>query len=233
MASPCGPPLKRSRFSQATTVTEKDARAIVKAAQDIPFPWTQSMPIKIYEWFNIISKAHNTLPEFTFVTALSTTACLMGPDAMISVRDTYSEPTNLFTVCMGPPGCGKSQAFRLAILDPFSDIGKKYQCMHHNYQWIYNETLDARSSEVLVDDYTRRGLFNHLMSHYGRALCAHEEMSALFDTIQKRQLELSGERQLYCRLYDAGKWTNVTGTYPRLTAHEKQNKQTNKKWVVH
>ena len=65
----------------------------------------------------------------------------------------------------------------------------------------------------MVDDYTRRGLFNHLLTHDGRALCAHEEMSALFDTIQKRQLELSGERQLYCRLYDAGKWTNVTGTY--------------------
>lgn len=69
----------------------------------------------------------------------------------------------------------------------------------------------APMSELLVDDYTRRGLFNHLLSHEGRALCAHEEMSALFDTIQKRQMELSGERQLFCRLYDAGKWTNITG----------------------
>ena len=66
-------------------------------------------------------------------------------------------------------------------------------------------------SEILVDDYTRRGLFNHLQSHESRALVAHDEMSALFDIIQKRQLELSSERQLYCRLYDAGKWTNITG----------------------
>ena len=69
----------------------------------------------------------------------------------------------------------------------------------------------APVSEILVDDYTRRGLFNHLLLHESTALCAPEEMSALFDTIQKRQLELSGERQLYCRLYDAGKWTNITG----------------------
>ena len=67
-------------------------------------------------------------------------------------------------------------------------------------------------SGIIVDDYTRRGLFNHLQLHNGRALCAYE-MSALFDIIQNRQLELSGERQLYCRLYDAGKWTNVTGVY--------------------
>ena len=48
--------------------------------------------------------------------------------------------------------------------------------------------------DMMVDYYTRRGLFNHLMTNDGRALCAHEEMSALFDTIQKRQLEISGER---------------------------------------
>ena len=60
-----------------------------------------------------------------FVTALSTTGCLMGPNSLISVRETYCEPTNMFTVCMGPPGCGKIQAFRLAILDPLNDVGKK------------------------------------------------------------------------------------------------------------
>jgi hypothetical protein len=76
------------------------------------------MPQKIADWFNTVAKAHNTLPEFMFVTALSTTAALMGPRSQISVRETYSEPSNLFTVCLGQPGSGKSQAFRLAILDP-------------------------------------------------------------------------------------------------------------------
>ena len=125
MASPSGPPLKRPRLN-STMVTESDARSILRAAQEVSFPWTESMPEEISKWFNIISKAHNTLPEFMFVTALSATACLMGPDSMISVRDTYSEPTNIFTVCMGPPGCGKSQAFRLAVLDPLSNIGKEF-----------------------------------------------------------------------------------------------------------
>lgn len=44
------------------------------------------------------------------------------------------------------------------------------------------------------------------------------EMSVLFDIIQKRQLELSGERQLYCRLYDAGKWTNITGNFTHFAS---------------
>lgn len=124
MASPSGPLLKRPRVSQPT-VKESDARSILRAAQEILFPWAQCMPEKISKWFNIIARAHNTLPEFIFVSALSTTACLMGPHTIISVRDTYFEPTNVFTVCMGQPGCGKSQAFRLSILDPLSEIGKK------------------------------------------------------------------------------------------------------------
>ena len=96
-------------------------------------------------------------------------------------------------------------------------------------------------SEIMVDNYTRRGLFNHLLTHNGRALCAHEEMSALFDTIQKRQLELSGERQLYCRLYDAGKWTNVTGVLSYSVMHTSsishvflqviKNKKANNSWT--
>ena len=65
-----------------------------------------------------------------FVTVLSTTACLMGPDTVISVRETYSEPTNMFTVCIGQPGCGKSQVFHLAILDPLQEVGKKI--IHYN-----------------------------------------------------------------------------------------------------
>lgn len=116
MATPPSAPLpKRPRFGQNIPVSEACARRILRSAQDIPFPWEQSMPEKISNWFTIVARAHNTLPEFIFVSALSTTACLMGPMASVSVRDQYSEPMNTYTVCMGPPGCGKSQAFRLAV----------------------------------------------------------------------------------------------------------------------
>ena len=131
MATPYAPISKRPRFSPYLSVPESDAIKILKSAQEIPFPWDSS---KISEWFSVVATAHNTLPEFMFVTALSATACVMGPDAFISVRDTYSEPTNMFTVCMGPPGCGKSQAFRLSILDSLSDLSKYFLYAHNGTQ---------------------------------------------------------------------------------------------------
>ena len=75
MATPCAPLPKRPRFSPYLTVQDADAIKILRSAQDIPFPWEQSMPEKISDWFTVVARAHNTLPEFVFVTALSTTAC--------------------------------------------------------------------------------------------------------------------------------------------------------------
>lgn len=43
------------------------------------------MPEKILGWFTVVSRALNTLPEFVFVTALSTTVYMMGPNAFTSV----------------------------------------------------------------------------------------------------------------------------------------------------
>lgn len=122
--SSTGPTPKRPKFSpHFSTISDVDAWKILRCAQEQLFPWQQCMPQKIADWFTTVAKAHNTLPEFMFVTALSTTAALMGPQSQISVREPYSEPPNLFTVCLGPPGSGKSQAFRLSIIDPLGQGG--------------------------------------------------------------------------------------------------------------
>ena len=98
----------------------------------------------------------------------------MGAESAVKVRGTYSEPTNIFTIFLAESGLGKTQAFRLSILDPLSELGPPF-------------------SQVLVDDYTRQGLFTHLMNQKQRALLACEEIQSFFDVIPKRQLELSGE----------------------------------------
>ena len=45
---------------------------------------------------------------------------------------------------------------------------------------------------------------------------AYDEISSFFDLIQRRQLDLNAERQLYCHLYDAGIWSKVTGKFTPL-----------------
>ena len=65
----------------------------------------------------------------------------------------------------------------------------------------------------LVQDFTWRGLFQHLKVHDGRALLAHSEMSSSYDLILKKHQEAQGERQLFCRLYDGtAEWALTSAT---------------------
>ena len=185
------PPIKRL-FSSSSHITHEDVSKVVLDAQSVSFPWNDAVPKKIHTWFETYAKSHNTAPEYVLIGALVTTAAIMGPKSFVKVRQTYQEPTNLYAICVGFPGSGKSQAYRMTVSEPLL-------------------ALEPPFSNMLVDDYTKRGLFKHLQRHDGRALLAHEEMGAFFDLVQKRQLEGNAERQLYCRLYDRGQWVTSTG----------------------
>lgn len=193
MATPPSAKRLRLRSPLAPSPSHQDLTAkVISEAQSIPFPWNEAVPDKVKKWYEAFAKSHNTAPEYVFIGTLVTTAALMGPKSFVKVRKTYLEPTNLFAISVGFPGSGKSQAYKMTVREPL-------------------DALESPLSSMLVDDYTKRGLFRHLQSHEGRALLAHEEMGAFFDLVQKRQLEGNGERQLYCRLYDGGQWVSSTG----------------------
>ena len=188
------PPGKRQRLLPSVSVSPAHAQEVSKAAQDAPFPWKDAVPEDLARWFEMFAKSRNTLPEFVFTAALTTVAAIMGPKVYVRLRKEYPEPVNLFTICMAEPGAGKSQAFRMSIIDPLMSLG-------------------GPMSNILVDEYTRRGLFRHLQRNYGRGLLAYEELTSFFDQVHRKQLEGTGERQMFCRLYDSGRWTSSVGIY--------------------
>ena len=186
------PPAPKRMLLSQPNLFNGDVSKVAHDVQAICFPWAEAVPPHIYQWFEAYGKAYNTAPEYVFLGAIATTAAIMGPKSFIKVRDTYKEPTNIYIISVGYPGSGKSQAYRMTVSEPI-------------------ETLEPPFCSMLVDDYTKRGLHKHLQEHDRRALVAHEELGALFDLINKRQFEGAGERQLYCRLYDGGKWISSTG----------------------
>ena len=97
--------------SPAHQLSDDKAAEIIREAPSVAFPWQEAVPQRIAKWFLTAAKAHNTSPEFLFCGCLSTTAALMGAESAVKVRDTYSEPTNIFTICLAESGLGKTQAF--------------------------------------------------------------------------------------------------------------------------
>ena len=185
---------KKSIYNSARVSDAQRVRSIRKA-REIPFPM-ESFPPIFQEWIKALSFSVNTRPEFTLIGAISVVSTLMGPNTKLRIRNRYAEPCNLFTVCLSEPGAGKSQAFEICVE-------------------VSLRQLAEPAKSVVVHDFTRKGLFQHLVAHQGRALLAHSEMSSFYELILKKQQEGSGERQLFCRLYDGNsEWalTSATGS---------------------
>ena len=151
---------------------------IIRNARSKDFPLSQFLK-DLVQWFEVMAYSVNTKPEFVLVAAMSVVSTLMGPKTKLSIRPTYREPCNLFTVCLSEPGAGKSQAFELAVERPLRNL------------------KNSMAQSVVVNDFTRKGLFQRLVAKDGRALIAHSEMSSFYELILKKQLEGSGEHQLY------------------------------------
>ena len=138
---------KRERLSithSANHVSREKALIVTQNAMEHSLPWDDVMPTLVHEWMESFALAHNTRPEFVFMGALVTTAVIMGPKTKVRVCSTYEEPTNIYAICLADPGAGKSQAFRLSISEPLSK-------------------LNQPACNMLVDEYTRQGLFKHLL----------------------------------------------------------------------
>ena len=173
---------KKSIFFNSSVVSEAQLFRSIRKTRDITFPM-DAFPTAMMEWLTALAFSVNTRPEFVLIAAISVVSTLMGPKTKLRIRKRYTEPCNLFTVCPSEPGAGKSQAFDIAVESPIRQ-------------------LEEPAQSVVVHDFTRKGLFQHLVAHEGRALLAHSEMSSFYELILKKQQEGSGERQLFSRLYD-------------------------------
>ena len=179
-------------FNSSINIPEEHMSTVMKSARSKNFPLSD-FPENVTGWLEAMAYSVNTKPEFVVIASMSVVSTLMGPKTKLCIRPSYSEPCNLYTVCLSEPGAGKSQAFELAVERPLRSL------------------TDPLAQSVVVNDFTRKGLFQHLVAHEGRALLAHSEMSSFYELILKKQNEGSGERQLFCRLYDGiAEWTSTS-----------------------
>ena len=194
---------KKSILFNTVPVSDTQMVYSLKKARKIPFP-LQAFPETFVRWISALAFSINMKPEFILLSVMSVISTLVGPKTKIKIRDRYHESCNLFLVCLSKSGAGKSQAFEVTVEEPLKQ-------------------LKSPASSIVVHDFTRKGLFQHLVAHEGRALLAHSEMSSFYELTLKKQQEGSGERQLFCRLYDgSAEWALTTAS---LTAKEKEKQE--------
>ena len=100
---------------------------MITAAQEVPFPWEDTVPPVVAKWIECLAKSRNSAPEFVLIGALVSAAAVMGPNTQVQVRETHTEPTNLFAIGIAFPGLGESAAFKLSLSSPLSKTDHPYR----------------------------------------------------------------------------------------------------------
>ena len=167
----------------------------VTEAMEEDFPWTGALGGPVGAYIQTLANAKNAPPEFVLLGLLVSASAAMGPNTCIAPQPEYEEPVNLYVVCVGPAGAGKTQSLQLAIHQPVSSI------------------VSSWNRHAIVDDFTREGFRKQLVANLGRVIFASDEMAALLENIDKKCKSVgpSADRHLFCRLFDATTWTRTTG----------------------
>ena len=107
----------------------------------------------------------------------------------------YVENCNLFILCLGESGCGKSPVCKLACIKPIRELEK-----------------DTGGDPIIVDDMTYNGVFQALL----KADNSHVPLIALDEGHDFFKKVVSGVRgslniRQICRLYDGAWWAEQKG----------------------
>ena len=103
-------------FNQMGVADAQLVRSL-RLARKIALPLESFTPLLV-EWLSALAFFMNAGPEFVLVGAVSVVSTLMGSKTKLCIRNRYSEPCNLFAVCLSEPGVGKSQAFEISLKSP-------------------------------------------------------------------------------------------------------------------
>lgn len=184
---------KRAKLTEHCA-EEYITESIVMAMEE-SFPWAGAFASPVKDYIETVAKAKNAPPEFVLMGLLVSTSAVMGPAANVQPFPGYQEPVNLFTLCVGPSGSGKSQSLKLSVEEPIRQI------------------VAGWNEHVIVDDFTREGFRKHLLANSGRVILVSDEVASMFDNLDKKGAESNADRHLFCRLFDSGSWTRTTGLY--------------------
>ena len=180
----------RRNYNPLSTTPKSTINNIILEAREITFPWNYVFDSTVKDWLECMARSRRAQPEFLVGALLAMTSVLIGPRSVIQATEFFKEPSNIFTLTLCDTGAAKSAAYKIAVDDPLTE-------------------LDAEIGGLAVQDYTRKGLMQHLVQHGGRAIIVYPEMSEFLDLVLKKQNDLSGERQLYCKLFYGSKWTDT------------------------
>jgi hypothetical protein len=161
----------------------------IKELHSLDIHWEDVLPQRLVEWLEVFSGAHNVVKEIMFPAILSAVSGLIAPKTKLKMSEIEEEPVNLFMIVLAPPGAGKSAALRAGIEIPIVSL---------------EETIDR---PVLVEDFTRSGVFLHLKTTEGMGVFATDEVHVILEKMVGNGQNKNVDKDLLIKFFDNAQWS--------------------------
>lgn len=162
---------------------------ITKELHSIEIEWEEILPQSLVEWLDVFSGAHNVVKEIMFPGILSAVSGLMAPKTKLKMSEIEEEPVNLFAIVLAPPGAGKTAALRAGIENPIVNL---------------EASIDM---PILVEDFTRSGVFLHLKTTEGMGVFAKDEVHVVMENMVGSSKNKEIDKDLLIKFFDNAQWS--------------------------
>lgn len=132
-----------------------------------PFPM-KSLPPLLRDYLQAVTEYVQVVPEMAILPMLSVLAlCVQGKALIKNPGDTYTEPLNLYTITVAPPGERKSGSLK-EFMRPVEEFQKKYNEIHApeimNYRTEREYYENMRAKALKNDLQEAKNIAKHLAS---------------------------------------------------------------------
>ena len=151
----------------------------------LPDPFETLFPAEV--WSFILNKSHSirTNPGYVSSTLITTTACMAGTATTLKTA-TQEMPLNIYSIFVGPPTTGKSQAIKECAISPMASV-----------------TAEADSASPVIQKCTSSGLIKTVADNNRGFLLSAEIYDVLFKLLKSDKENATGNVQALCQLFSA------------------------------
>ena len=149
----------------------------------LPDPFEMLFPADV--WSFILNKSHSisTNPGYVSSTLITTTAFMAGTATTLKTA-TQEMPLNIYSIFVGPPTTGKSQAIKECAISPMASV-----------------TAEADSASPVIQKYTSSRLIKTVADNNRGFLLSAEIYDVLFKLLKSDEENATGDVQALCQLF--------------------------------
>ena len=149
----------------------------------LPDPFGQLFPVAV--WNFILNKSHSisTNPGYVSSSLITTTAFIAGSTSTLTTA-TQEMPLNIYSIFVGPPTTGKSQAIKECAISPLSSV-----------------TEETDSTSPVIQKCTSSGLIKTVADNNKAFLLSGEIYDVLFKLLKSDEENATGDVQALCQLF--------------------------------